>query len=183
LQVNATRSTTADPMVVTQRIWNDAGGHRDVATTLQANYAGDGHNHWHIRDVEGGTLVRLDNGHQVGALAKHGFCFFDNVAYRLSLTGAPASAQYTAGNSCAFNQPNALFFMQGLSIGWGDSYGAGTNYQWIDITGLGNGKYKLTATADPAKALRESSYANNSAWANIRITSGGVQIIQKGPGI
>ena len=58
-------------------------------------FAGDGHNHWHVRDLETEKLIRLDNGAKVGTSAKHGFCFFDNVRYRLTLAGAPQSARYT----------------------------------------------------------------------------------------
>jgi hypothetical protein len=57
-------------------------------------YAGDGHDHWHSLDMEGGTLARLDRGGTVSALAKHGFCFVDNVRFRLTLPGAPAAARY-----------------------------------------------------------------------------------------
>jgi hypothetical protein len=42
--------------------------------------------------MEGGTLAHVDSGGTVSALAKHGFCFFDNVKYRLTLPGAPATA-------------------------------------------------------------------------------------------
>ena len=47
--------------------------------------------------------------------------------------------------------------MMGLSVGWGDQYSASTNFQWIDITGLPNGRYRLTATADPSHLVSEIS--------------------------
>jgi Lysyl oxidase len=72
--------------------------------------------------------------------------------------------------------------MMGLSVGWGDQYSASTNFQWIDITGLPNGRYRLTATADPGHLVKESSYANNSAWARIRITDASVAVLRYGPG-
>ena len=76
-------------MTISQRIYSDTGGFRDVAVPATAFFSGDGHSHWHVRDLENGTLKRVDNGNQVGALAKHGFCFFDTSDYRLSLPGAP----------------------------------------------------------------------------------------------
>ncbi len=183
LQVNGTRPDTSSSMTVTQRIFSSDGTHTDEPKPLLSmDYSGDGHNHWHTIDAEGGTLKRLDNGVIVGTLAKHGFCFFDNVQYNLSLPGAPGSAFYTSSNSCAFGAPNALSVMMGLSVGWGDNYSASTNFQWIDITGLPNGKYKLTATADSDGTITESNYSNNSAWATLRIRNDRVSVLTYGPG-
>ena len=50
------------------------------------------------------------------------------------------------------------------------------------FTGLPNGKYRLTATADPKHLVQESSYTNNSASAAIRITNTGVTILSTSPG-
>jgi hypothetical protein len=182
VEVRGSRATTTGKMTVVQRIYDSAGGHTDVPTSIAMQFAGDGHEHWHSLNMEGGTLARLDNGVQVGALAKHGFCFFDNVAFRLSLAGAPGSPQYTPNNSCGFDNPTALNVMMGLSVGWGDSYSASTNFQWIDITGLPNGKYRLTAKADPRHLVQESSYTNQGAWAKIRITNTAVTVLSYGPG-
>ena len=86
------------------------------------------------------------------------------------------------GNSCAFGNPDALNVMMGLSVGWGDQYSASTNFQWIDITGLPNGRYRLTATADPGHLVKEASYTNNAAWAKIRITDTSITVLRYGPG-
>ncbi len=167
-------------MAVTQRIFNSDGSVTDQPTTLTMFYAGDGHNHWHTTDIESGSFTKLD-GTQVGALAKEGFCFSDNVEYRLTLPGAPQVKHYT-GSGCKPNNPLALTATEGLSVGWGDRYSAGTNLQWIDITGLPKGTYKLTATADPGGQLMESDYTNNSVWAIIKLTSGGKTVLEYGPG-
>jgi hypothetical protein len=181
LELSGSRPDTSTPeMQVVQRIsGSSASTVVPVATTMF--YAGDGHNHWHTKDIEGGTLRRLDNGLKVGTLAKEGFCFFDNVKYRLTLAGAPQTAQYL-NSGCSPNQPTALTATMGLSVGWGDSYPSTTNLQWMDITGLPNGKYRLTATADPGDVVQESSYTNNSAWATIKIALNRVTVIKYGPG-
>jgi Lysyl oxidase len=182
LEVRGTRPDTSSPMTVVQRVYNDDGTFADVSKPIRMQYAGDGHDHWHSLDMEGGALVRLDNGKRVGALAKHGFCFFDNVAFRLTLANAPQAPHYTGQNSCAFNSPAALSVMMGLSIGWGDMYSAQTNFQWIDITALPNGRYRLTATADPKHLVSEASYSNNSASARIRINGTSVTVLSRSPG-
>jgi hypothetical protein len=182
LEVRGSRPDTSHSMSVVQRIYNDDGTFADVSKPIAMQYAGDGHNHWHSMDMEGGALVRLDNGKRVGALAKHGFCFFDNVAFRLTLPNAPQTPQYTGSNSCAMRTPGALNVTMGLSIGWGDMYSSQTNFQWIDITGLPNGRYRLTATADPKHLVSEASYTNNSASARIRINGTSVTVLSYGPG-
>src|ERR687887_342739 len=183
LELVGSRPDTSTPdMQVVQRISNSSGGSTTTPVATTMFYAGDGHNHWHTKDIEGGHLSRLDNGRKVGTLVKEGFCFFDNVKYRLSLPGAPQTAHY-GSSSCAPNQPDALTTTMGLSVGWGDSYPYTTNLQWIDITGLPNGKYRLTATADPGHVVQESSYTDNSVWAKIKIAQNRVTVIKYGPGI
>jgi hypothetical protein len=165
--------TNTAEMTVAQRIFDDAGGYRDVATPAKMYYAGDGHNHWHVRDLEQYTLIRLDNGAKVGTGAKHGFCFFDN--YRFGSTQDPFY------KGCANNQPDALRVTMGLSTGWGDKYGSGLPDQYIDITDLTSGRYKLRATADADNWFSETNNTNNFTWVNIKISGSSVSVIKYGP--
>ena len=166
------RFTTSDSMTVTQRIYNDTGGFRDLPTTAQMYFAGDGHNHWHLRDLESYELIRLDNGSKVGTGAKEGFCFFDNVVF-----GSTQEAFY---RGCG-NNPDALQVKMGLSRGWGDLYGAGTVGQYIDITNLTSGRYKLQATANGANWFLESNESNNFSWVEIQISGNSLSVIAYGP--
>jgi hypothetical protein len=166
-QTEGSRSSGADPeMSVVQRIFSDTGGSRLRATAARMYFAGDGHNHWHVRDLEESSLNRLDNGVKVGSGAKHGFCFSDNTPFRLTLAGAPPSAFYTTCGS----DPTVLTQMMGLSVGWGDIYHYYTVDQWVDITDLTPGRYRLTATADAQNWFAESNDANNSTWTDLQIT-------------
>jgi hypothetical protein len=158
--------STTSTMTVTQRIYNASGGFRDLATSASMSYAGDGHNHWHVRDLESYTLYRKSDGAKVGTGAKHGFCFSDNVAYRLTLPGAPASARY-AGCGTA----TSLSVTVGLSVGWGDRYGNNLVDQYIDVTGLKAGRYRLNATADASHRFTELGTTNNFTWVDLKITS------------
>jgi hypothetical protein len=168
--------TSAAQMAVTQRIVNDAGSYREISTPAVMFWSGDGHDHWHVRDVEAYELIRLDNGRRVGTGAKHGFCYFDNTPYRLWLPGAPHSSVYGGCGTAADLRVTA-----GLSVGWGDTYPAGIAFQWIDITGLKAGRYRLRATADPANWFAETNNANNSTWVNIKLTGSGVRVVAYGP--
>jgi hypothetical protein len=175
-------TSTADMTTVYQRIFNDAGGYRDVLTPAAMFYAGDGHTHWHLRNLEGYELDRLDNGVKVGTGAKSGFCFFDSERYqRFTAAGVPASPVYTSSNSCASGQPGALSAMEGLSIGWGDVYHASLPDQYIDITGLNSGRYRLKATADPSNWFIEVNESNNFTWVDIQLKGSGLRIIGYGP--
>ena len=174
--VGSRPDTSVPELAVTQRIFNDAGSFREVSTPAVMFWAGDGHDHWHVRDAEAYELVRLDNGRRVGTGAKHGFCYFDNTPYRLWLAGAPNASVY-GGCGAAGD----LTVTTGLSVGWGDTYPAGIAFQWVDITGLKAGRYRLTATADPANWFDETNNANNATWANLRLTGSGVRVVAYGP--
>jgi hypothetical protein len=171
-EARGSRSSTSAPMTVTQRIYNDAGGFRTLPTTAQMYFAGDGHNHWHLRDLESYELVRLDNGTKIGAGAKEGFCFFDNVLF-----GSTQNKLYT---SCG-NDPSALNATMGLSRGWGDLYPSGTVGQYIDITNLASGRYKLQATADESDWFLESDNSNNFTWVEVQISGTKVSVVAYGP--
>jgi hypothetical protein len=169
-------NTGTSTMTVSQRIYNDAGGYRNVATDAVMYYSGDGHNHWHVRDLESFTLKRLDNGVKVGTGAKHGFCFYDN--YRYGSTRAPF---YTlAGGACGISSD--LRVKMGLSVGWGDIYDWNLPGQYIDITRLSPGKYKLWGVADPSGWFQEEVGTNNFTWVNLQLTGdGGVRVLRHGP--
>jgi Lysyl oxidase len=169
-------STATTQMTVTQRIHNSAGSYREISTPAVMFWSGDGHDHWHVRDVEAYRLIRLDNGRRVGTGAKHGFCYFDNTAYRLWLAGAPSTPVYGGCGAAGDLQVTT-----GLSVGWGDIYPAGIAFQWIDITGLKAGRYRLRATADPANWFAETNNANNSTWVNLKLTGSSVRVVAYGP--
>lgn len=177
-EVHGIRANTSSPMTVTQRIYDDsaAGYHDTTVPGAEMFYSGDGHNHWHVRDLETGELLRRDNGSKVGALAKHGFCFYDNYRYNLSLLGAPLSPIYT---SCG--TASSLHIVPGLSVGWGDSYPWSIAYQYIDITGVSNGHYRLQISASTALGFQESNYSNNVSWVDITLRANSAKIVARGP--
>ena len=165
--------TSTSTMGVHQHIFDSAGGQRDRPTGAVMYYSGDGHNHWHVRNLERYALSRLDNGKRVGTDAKEGFCFYDNYRF-----GASTPAYY---EGCANGQPDAVEVKMGLSRGWGDRYEWNVVGQYIDVTGLADGRYRLWATADRANWFKESDETNNSTWADIRIRGEQASVIRYGP--
>jgi Lysyl oxidase len=179
-EVHATRAdSTATSWMVGQRIYDDAGGSREATTSTQLVFGGDGHNHWHIRDLESAELIRLDNGVKVGTSAKRGFCFWDNVRFLTSLPGSPPNGFY--GPSGCGTSPSTQVDM-GLSVGWGDEYPATLPDQNIDITGLTAGRYRLQVTADTGGQFLESNDADNSTWLDLQIKGNGQpHVVGRGP--
>ena len=140
--------TSTTQMAVSQRIHTSADSYRQVRTPAVMFWAGD----------------------------KHGFCYFDNTAYRLGLARAPSAPVY---GGCG--RAGDLRVTTGISVVWGDTYPAGIAFQWIDITGLNSGRYRLRAIADPANWFAETNNANNSTWVDLRLTGSAVRVVVHGP--
>jgi len=175
--------TNTTEMSTTQRIYDSAGDYRDRSTAATFIYSGDGHDHWHVKDLEDYDLFQLDGSGNVvepavvDQIEKIGFCFFDNTKYGSS------EPEYYVG--CENGNPDALGVTMGLSRGWGDTYGANTVGQYLDITGLADGRYRLRVTADGDSAdgfdrFLESDETNNTTWADLRITGDTVTVLQYG---
>lgn len=173
-EAHGTRSGTSTPtMAVHQHVFDSAGGFRDRATSAQMYYSGDGHSHWHVRNLERYSLTPLDNNAGARSGNKEGFCFYDNAPF-----GSATGPYYTG---CANGQPGALGVKMGLSRGWGDNYGWNTVGQYINVTGLPDGLYRLRATADTGGWFLESNETNNFTWAEVRIRGTSVSVTKYGP--
>ena len=166
-ELSASRPNASAGFQVSQRIYKADGSAAGRRTSAKLVFAGDGHFHWHVRKLESYELRRADGGTKAGTSAKAGFCFSDDVSYRPSLPGAPASAQYSR-SQCGTESSLAL--VMGLSAGWGDRYGSNLPDQYIDITGLPDGRYRLRATADASNWFKESDEKNNKTWVDLDVS-------------
>jgi hypothetical protein len=174
-----TRATQTTMRTVEQRIYDDAGGSRLVSTTASMVFGGDGHDHWHVRDLEQFRLTNSrDSTVRVAFGAKFGYCFFDNYPYRLSLPGAPQSNVYRASDC---GTTDSLSVDTGLSIGWGDEYTSTLRDQYIDITDLPDGRYRLRVTADFRRKFLETNETNNATWVDLDIAGTNVTVVRHGP--
>jgi Lysyl oxidase len=171
--------TSPSEMSAAQRIFDSTGTFRDVVTSGTLVFGGDGHNHWHVNQLETSELIRLDNGNRSGTGAKRGFCFWDNVAFRLSLPNAPQSVQYRSTGCGTLDSSTVAM---GLSIGWGDEYPATLPDQYVDITDLTPGHYRLRVTADGQNWFAETDELNNVTWVDIQLRQQGQpKILGYGP--
>lgn len=135
---------------VYQRVWlSDGATYLHLAGWFEWHPT---HNHFHFDDYATYTLqpVNAPGGSQrIGQ--KTTFCVMDTSKINGSLPGSPANAVYsTCGDQ-----------IQGMSIGWGDTYGAHLPGQEIDFTDNPDGIYQLIIDVDPKSLLIEGSKGDN----------------------
>lgn len=168
-EVRGSRATTADQMTGQQYV-----GGAPAGGPVEFVYAGDGHNHWHVKKLAN-YVLRSTDGKRSKTGDKVGFCFWDGAQYR-----NPAPAFY-GPSGCGTT--STLELTMGLSPGWGDIYPSSIAYQWVDITGMSRGNYRLTVTADALGQFTEANEANNSTWIDVKIGRGTkVSVLAVGPG-
>ncbi|MGI5826231.1 MAG: lysyl oxidase family protein [Patescibacteria group bacterium] len=121
------------------------------------------HQHWHVENyVQFQLWSYLDNGEKDELLAttdKMSFCIFDQEAVDLSLENAPRQPQYRGCNDV----------IQGISVGWSDTYRASFEGQELDIKGIGDGNYLVRTVVNPDQKIAESDYENDEVVVYIEI--------------
>ncbi len=120
----------------------------------------DGHNHWHLENAMEYSLWDEAMNEQVTVGSKVGFCLYD--INRIGDQG-PESAFYTAAvvNWCDSGEPDSTHVVMGTSAGWSDIYGSHITLQWVDISEVAPGLYRLASGADVADQIQESDESNN----------------------
>lgn len=155
-------------------------GSRESVTVDGAEFyfAGDGHDHWHIRDFDDYVLIDAES-EVVATAEKHGYCLEDNTRYTpmAGQPGVPPAIVYANADMCGKGLPEALTIIHGMSRGWGDTYPSTLPDQALDITGIADGTYTVRVVADARGLLRESNEANNAAEVQIEIAGDTVTVL------
>jgi len=123
------------------------------------------HNHFHFNDYANYVLQPVDApgaSQRIGS--KTTFCVMDTTRIDAKLPGAPRQPQYA---TCGAQ-------IQGMSVGWGDTYGSQLAGQELDITGLPDGVYDLRIQIDPKKRIVETADSDNESSVQIRLQNGSV---------
>jgi hypothetical protein len=128
----------------------------------------DDHQHWHLLGFMRYELRRASGGGAVLRDRKTGFCLGDRFAARRRLRGKPRKAVFRG--FCGLRKTEALRVREGISVGYGDDYRAELEGQYLDLTGLPAGRYRLVHTIDEDGLLRERTRANNVAWLLLRLS-------------
>jgi hypothetical protein len=132
-------------------------------------YRGEtGHHHWHLQPF---NRYRLYDpaGKEVVADQKVGFCLGDrNLLGDRSYPGTPVKPVFTG--LCGRNQPNLLKLRQGLSVGYGDDYPPTVDFQFVEVTNLPAGRYRLVFTVNGHGLIHERSHADDVSALELTLT-------------
>ena len=136
---------------------------------LVERYVGDfvyhpSHSHWHFESFTEFELWTYEPDGELDDLVassdKMTFCVMDTDRVDSALRGAAAEAAF---GGCGTG-------VQGLSVGWGDTYSAGLPGQQLDISDVPDGRYAIRSTADPEDRLQETDETNNAAVVYVQLT-------------
>ena len=167
-----------DSLQVRQQILQSDGTFRTTPTTATMTWAADGHDHFHIAELQRIQLQNM-NAEALRASAKTGFCFLDSYTYR-----SKEPSKYNQASFVCQVAPNRTVPM-GISVQWGDVYRSTIAFQWIDVTGLPDGDYLIEIIADPPMGtdgqFQESDESNNRGWATIRLRGSTVKVLSSSP--
>jgi hypothetical protein len=145
---------------VYQRINLEGGG---TTSRLAGNFIyHPQHQHIHFDGFAAYRIRAIGAGNTLGPVLAEGdkvsFCLLDVDHFNPGLAGSPPGSRYV---TCGSNQ--------GISVGWADVYEKDLPDQWIDVTGVPDGRYWLEVVADPENRLTESDETNNSSAIQIDI--------------
>jgi hypothetical protein len=164
LVLEASRPGPNEPaMSVRQLIARSDGSRRAYETPGQLRYVrSETHAHWHLVGFERYELRTL-GGRLVAPDRKTGFCVGDRYETDSgeTLPGEPPRPVWT--QECGRGEPQRLVLSQGLSPGFGDDYVPQLEGQYVDVTRVAPGRYRLIHAVNVDGALRESDYTNNAA--------------------
>ena len=125
------------------------------------------HRHYHFNDfAEYQVFLKTDVDeitNLVPETGKRAFCLMDSEP--TGLYNGPRRS--TPRFNCDF---------QGISVGWEDVYGANLDCQFVDVTDLPDGEYKLCITLNPSGRLQETDLTNNKACLDFTLGSNGEQL-------
>jgi hypothetical protein len=160
LSLHSKRDAGERSMRVRQRLYRkDARGYITRETTARLDFwhiPGQG-GYWKVRNPVEFQVWTMGAGRQVVAAGKKSrFCMRD--LFRRTSEG-PRNRVFPA---CSQDRSDATN-RQGISVGWDESYPAGYFEQYVDVSDLRDGCYKLWHIADPDDRFVESEETNNAS--------------------
>jgi glucose/arabinose dehydrogenase len=162
LIIDGHRSKGPPTMVGDQLIDRDDGSQTIVHGVGKLRYVKSlTHQHWHVLRFDRYELRRANSARVLVRDRKSGFCLGDRYQTATPVLLAAPAPVYR-GN-CGPRDPGLLNVREGISVGYGDDYGAHLEYQDLPLDGLPDGRYVLVHRANADHRLRESNYANNAA--------------------
>lgn len=152
-----------------QRVYRNNGTYKSrfaVATEFHPT-----HGHFHIKDFYVARLWRVDargrprGKRPVARGDKNGFCPEDSTPTSQSSTGPHYHCYSTNAETSGAVQ------VVGISPGWADLYTAWLPDQYLEISGVRDGRYLFELEIDPHDVFVESSEKDNSVCVLMRLDS------------
>jgi hypothetical protein len=146
--------------------------------TWQERSAGDyefhaSHGHFHLKAFALSRLWPVASSGRSGMAPlrqglKNGFCLMDvqNPWFGRRIS----SVRRYFGSECDPSQREDL--LNGISVGWADRYNYHLPGQYIEVTGVEDGRYILETIVDPENRILEQSEENNSIRTFVEICDG-----------
>jgi hypothetical protein len=129
------------------------------------------HLHWHLEGFVVYELWSLGPGGEPDQLIKSSgklsYCLIDTDIVDGEDPLRPANRQYYGCGRA----------VQGLSIGWGDTYKAYLDGQSLPLDGVPDGLYALVSTANANRVLKEAKISNNAGTVVIQINGNRFTVI------
>ena len=162
---------------VDQRVYCSGGGFYDRPAG-SAEYHPE-HNHVHYNDYANYILEPADGTSQNPRQgSKTTFCIMDTTGVNAQLRGAAPAPVF---DWCPTQDPS--FNTQGMSVGWGDTYGSHLAGQSLFVGDLAAGIYHLRHVFDPKNMLLEQADDDNESCRLLELGDGanGRYVADRGP--
>ena len=124
----------------------------------------DGHDHFHVMGIVEYSLWDTSGTVEISSGAKVGFCLIDveDVPDLHPNPGPQRYEQWDPDNFyCKSGRPRAKILHMGVSEGWQDIYSFSETFQWIDVSDVQPGYYRIGQRVDPDNVIVESEETNN----------------------
>jgi hypothetical protein len=169
LEIRATNRSGATMTSVRQRIYDSGGGvFEDWAGSPAPQVlfeTDDSHDHWHLKHIARYSLWNYEGTAEAAPAQKAGFCLVDSQ--RREQHGPTAAVYSVRGNRfCEQGNSTVSNVTMGVSAGWRDIYTRDLAFQWVDVSDVAPGSYRLRAEVDPDGVIHETDELNGPAFGN-----------------
>jgi len=114
------------------------------------------HMHYHFRGYADYRLMSMSGDAEVARGHKQSFCLLDSARYMGMGRAVSSREVYTCVD-------------QGIHAGWFDLYDRALDCQYIDITDVPPGRYRVRARINELRGLTESRYDDNEVFREVEI--------------
>lgn len=130
------------------------------------------HRHWHFEDFNSFELWSYDADGELDSLitttGKMTFCIHDLAPMASPPANAAAEPQYAECGRA----------VQGISVGWADTYDPQLPGQELDIAGLPDGRYAIRTTVNPDGNIAEVDQEDNSVVIYVAIRGQEIEVLE-----